>query len=133
MIWVSILIGFVFVFELRNYWPVRGLQYIGVNNLSDMKRLTELKIIDIRDAADFYEDHCADAINIYVGRLPFVWHDNISKGDIVVLLGSDRKSINKAARILRKHVGFKRIHAAFYQSIRTKMTIQERKINDCFT
>ncbi|MUG74044.1 MULTISPECIES: rhodanese-like domain-containing protein [Paenibacillus] len=115
-IWMIILAA-IFLSQLRNQWPVKGLQYISAIELRKMKNSTTLKIIDVRDASDFYEDHCTDAINIYVGRLPFVWSNHIRDGDTIVLLGTDHRSINKSARILNKKAGIKSIYAAFYQNI----------------
>lgn len=91
--------------EFRKQWPVKGLYYINSTKLNEFAGSSRIKLIDIREAPDYYKNHIEGSIHIYVGRLPFVWANHIQPGDEIVLLGRNRRSIHKAARILRKKAG----------------------------
>lgn len=108
---IVVAVGF-FIWRLR---PVPGLTYI---SLSDVQPLTitdnRLKLVDIRDAVDFYEGHVQDAVNIYVGRMPYVWSRHMEQGDNVVLIGDRPMPIRRAARILRRRAGIRVRYAIIY-------------------
>src|SRR5690606_7205467 len=81
------------------------LYYINSMKLDEFTGSSRIKLIDIREAPDYYKNHIEGSIHIFVGRLPFVWANHIQPGDESVLLGRNRRSIHKAARILRKRAG----------------------------
>nr|WP_272595619.1 rhodanese-like domain-containing protein [Paenibacillus apiarius] len=69
-----------------------------------------VKLIDIRDPADYMECHLEGSTSIYVGRLPYVWRKELSVLDSVVILGSSAREVRKAARILKRR-GFVKLYA----------------------
>lgn len=100
MYWFGILLILLISNEVRRQWPVRGLQYISIKDVEEVKKTRSAKVIDLREAPDFYADHLQDAIHIYVGRLSFVWGMHLEQDETIVLVGQNRKTLKKAARIL---------------------------------
>ncbi|WP_068618562.1 rhodanese-like domain-containing protein [Paenibacillus tuaregi] len=95
---------------IRGIWPVKGLSYIDPDTLRQSDSKGDQKLVDVRDAYDFQKCHLQGAINISIGRLPFVWRKEISSGDSVVILADSLRKSRKAARILRKN-GFENLKA----------------------
>jgi len=89
--------------KLRHYWPVHGLAYISCEELKTVRqeRLLTL-VIDIRDSSEYLDGHLPGTVNIPAGRLPYVWHQEIHAGDHVVVIGTSKYSLQKAARILKR-------------------------------
>ncbi|MGN7759971.1 rhodanese-like domain-containing protein [Paenibacillus sp. 22594] len=88
---------------MRQIWPVRSLSYINARDWVQAKERLNLKMLDVRDASDYLEEHISGSINISLGRLPFVWQHDLSPDDGVIILSNTGYHSNKAARILRKH------------------------------
>ncbi|WP_080837412.1 rhodanese-like domain-containing protein [Cohnella massiliensis] len=106
-----ILAGAVILWVLRVYWPVPWLRYVQGHEWLDAARNNlNMKILDVRDAFDYQERHFPGSINISLGRLPYVWHQELSTRDDVLILSASRYQSNKAARILHKR-GFRQLHA----------------------
>lgn len=106
---IYFLIGAMVLWFLRQIWPVRSLSYIKARDWVQVKERLNLKMLDVRDASDYLEEHISGSINISLGRLPFVWQHELSQDDGVIILSNTGYHSNKAARILRKH-GFRNLY-----------------------
>lgn len=107
-LWLLLIIGIVWY--VRSVWPVKGLSYVDARAVREAAKTTGHKLLDVRDAYDFQQCHVQGAINISLGRLPFVWKKDISTGDSVVILSDSMRKSRKAARILRRN-GFYNLQA----------------------
>ncbi|MCK8487468.1 hypothetical protein CA600_05210 [Paenibacillus sp. VTT E-133280] len=106
-----ILAGAVILWVLRGFWPVPSFQYVPCHELEKARNQSSVKILDVRDASDYLHGHVPGSINISLGRLPYVWHKELSNDDSVIILSSSCYQSNKAARILHKR-GFRQLCAA---------------------
>ncbi|WP_379152393.1 rhodanese-like domain-containing protein [Paenibacillus sp. sgz5001063] len=106
IILLCFLTGAIALRFLYQIWPVRSLSYIDPNNWVQEKERLNLKMLDVRDASDYLEEHISGSINISLGRLPYVWQHDLVPDDSVLILSNNWYQSNKAARILRKH-GFR--------------------------
>ncbi|WP_425464482.1 rhodanese-like domain-containing protein [Paenibacillus oralis] len=68
-----------------------------------------IKFLDVRDVTEFDRTHIPDSINISLGRLPFLWHKELSPGDEVMILADSCFKSRKAARILQRK-GFRKLY-----------------------
>ncbi|MNC59889.1 hypothetical protein D3C75_1097280 [compost metagenome] len=89
------------------YWLIQHFRFLrGVIMLSlksnQIQVPDHMKWLDIRDSSDFEKEHVPESINIYVGRLPFVWGKDLSPKDSVIILTDHYFKGKKAVRILRK-------------------------------
>lgn len=118
MFWlITVLIGAALL-RYRHYWPKRGLAYITCDELIALRDgVPLLKMIDVRDSAEYMQGHVHDSISISVGRLPYVWQQELSADDSVVLIGSNRRKIQQAARMLKRKAGIQ-VHKAWLMSKR---------------
>jgi len=82
--------------------PVEGLKFIDAEILCEIKKNQNVKILDIRDPMDFEKSHVPGAINIYVGRLPYVSKKEFDINDVIIIVSSSEYHIKKAARTLMK-------------------------------
>ncbi|MDG0793943.1 rhodanese-like domain-containing protein [Cohnella ginsengisoli] len=111
MILLSVLAGAVILWVLHGYLPVPSLYNVhGIEWVDSNQNNPNVKILDVRDASDYLERHVPGSINISLGRLPYVWHKELSQENKVVILSASRYQRNKAARILHKR-GFRQLYA----------------------
>ncbi|WP_334074728.1 MULTISPECIES: rhodanese-like domain-containing protein [Paenibacillus] len=91
--------------------PVKGLAFVDASQLRETAALKgPAKLVDIRDAVYYEQGHVQGAINISLGRLPFVWSKELSPEEPVVLLSCSLHQSKRAARML-KNRGFCQIYA----------------------
>lgn len=110
---VYVLSALILVKILQYVWPVHSLRYTDIQsfrNLAD-ESPANLKMLDIRDVVDYQVNNVPGSINISLGRLPYVWHKELSPEDSVLILSGSSIKNNRAARILQKQ-GFKYLYAA---------------------
>lgn len=108
VILVLVLVG---LWLLRSLWPVKGLAYVDVNALREKSALPQqAKVVDVRDAVFYEQCHFHGAINISLGRLPFVWKKELSPDEPVVILSDSLLQSKRAARMLKSR-GFRKIYA----------------------
>ncbi|QSF42482.1 rhodanese-like domain-containing protein [Paenibacillus ihuae] len=118
------LTGAVILWLLRQLWPVRSLSYINVHHWVQAKESLNLKMLDVRDASDYLEGHISGSINISLGRLLYVWQQDLFPDDNVLILSNNWYQNNKAARILRKH-GFRSLYAIQGDVLSTQACFQK--------
>lgn len=112
MIWLIVLllagIGYL---TIRNLLPVKGLAYVDASILNGASGLPqETRMLDVRDEIFYRECHVQGAINISIGRLPFVWRNELSPSEPVLILSDSKIKSKKAARLLKSR-GFRQIYA----------------------
>lgn len=128
---LSILIVFSIVRFLRYAWPVRSLSYVEARDVRELADQTlEMKMLDVRDAADYEKDSIRGSINISLGRLPYVWQHCLSPGDSVLILADRYYKRNKAARILYKQ-GFRKLYAVNGDYLGNKRTLSDISVKGC--
>ncbi|MCY9515757.1 rhodanese-like domain-containing protein [Paenibacillus apiarius] len=102
---------FLIISRIWQMRPVAGLTYVTPTAVCEFIQMDPaVKLIDIRDPADYMECHLEGSTSIYVGRLPYVWRKELSVLDSVVILGSSAREVRKAARILKRR-GFVKLYA----------------------
>ncbi|CAH0121637.1 hypothetical protein PAE9249_04169 [Paenibacillus sp. CECT 9249] len=111
---IIVLLMMTAIWFIRRIWPVTGVTYVDSVD-SDMlqsrgNNRENVKIIDVRDAVDYETCHLSGAINISIGRLPYVWKKELSPGEPVLILADSPYKSKKAARML-KNKGFRQIYA----------------------
>lgn len=117
MIWLSIIFVLWTTFEIRKQWPVQGLHYITESDIVGLRSGVSLKVVDLREAPDFYAGHIEGAEHIFIGRLSFVWNRHVASGDTIVLVAEDRAALKKAARILKKKAGACTLYGLLYPQV----------------
>ncbi len=96
---------------VRRFWPVKGLAYVEASKLQETPELAGLaKMVDVRDAFLYEQCHVSGAINISIGRLPYLWNKELSPDEPVVILSDSAHQSKKAARLLKSQ-GFREIYA----------------------
>lgn len=105
-----LLAAWIIGYVLRLVWPVSGLKFVEERALCGFDLPPQSKILDVRDASYYEECHLNGAINISLGRLPFVWAKELSSSDPVLIVADRRSAVIKAARILRRR-GFRQLYA----------------------
>jgi len=93
----------IMAYMIVRYRPVRGLQAVDRAQLCEMKREDEVQLLDVRDPVDYEAEHLNGALNIYVGRLPYVSLQELQQGMKVVIVSTSGYQIRRAARVLIKH------------------------------
>ncbi|MBP1157034.1 MULTISPECIES: rhodanese-like domain-containing protein [unclassified Paenibacillus] len=108
---VLVLLAVGILWLLRSVWPVNGLTFVDTRILEGtQEEMTTMKIIDVRDEADYQINHYPGSINISLGRLPFVWRKELSPEEPVLILADSRRKSLKAARVLQSN-GFSQLYA----------------------
>lgn len=98
------------IWLIRLVWPVPSLSVVDSEGWKEVKEGAEaVKMLDVRDAAEFEKDPLPGTINISLGRLPYVWHQELSPNDAVMILAESPFERKKAARILHKR-GFRNLY-----------------------
>jgi rhodanese-related sulfurtransferase len=111
-------ISLLLVYPLRFFLPVKGLRYIGIADIEVWsQQYPRVTIVDIRESVDYLKGHVPGSVSMYLGRLPYVWNKTISSGDQVLIVGSNKAAIRKAARLLHRYGGFTELHAALYPTV----------------
>lgn len=84
--------------------PIEGLKYIDAKSFSFLlkDKPDDLKILDVRDQVDYYSGHIEGAINISLGRLPYIKKTEMSFDDEIIIISDSKYHSKKAARILKK-------------------------------
>ncbi|WP_435923859.1 rhodanese-like domain-containing protein [Paenibacillus sp. DYY-L-2] len=96
---------------VRQLLPVKDLAYVDAAVLRETPEMTaHAKIVDVRDPFLYEKCHISGAINISLGRLPFLWNKELSPDEPVVILSESVYQSKKAARLL-KNRGFRKIYA----------------------
>ncbi|MBQ4900839.1 rhodanese-like domain-containing protein [Paenibacillus sp. Marseille-P2973] len=96
---------------VHRFWPVKGLAYVEASKLRETPEIpAEAKMVDVRDAYFYEKCHVSGAINISIGRLPFLWNKELSPDEPVVILSDSLHQGRKAARLLKSR-GFQEIYA----------------------
>jgi rhodanese-related sulfurtransferase len=121
MIWFSIIPVVWMIFEIRKQWPVKGLHYITESDTIGLRNGEPVKMVDLREAPDYYAGHINDAIHIFIGRLSFVWDRHLASGDTIVLVAQDRTTLKKAARLLKK----KAVASTFYGLVYPEVHVED--------
>lgn len=96
------------IWIIRSFWPVNGLAFVDLERASEETKT--MKILDVRDAVDYRQSHFPGSINIWLGRLPFVWNKDLSLDEPVLILSDSRRKSMRAARILKNN-GFLELYA----------------------
>lgn len=112
LMWFIVLIiaGLAYVL-LRNLLPVKGLAYVDASILHNASELPEeTRMLDVRDEVFYRECHVQGAINISIGRLPFVWSNELSPNEPILILSDSNIKSKRAARLLKSR-GFRQIYA----------------------
>lgn len=102
MIWIIIAIIFIIGALVYSWSPRQALQEIPCKE-------SDYKMLDIRDVLDYEAGHIPGAVNISLGRLPYVSNNNLSPTEPIVIVGKNDWKSKKAARILKKK-GFRQIY-----------------------
>ncbi|MEY9095930.1 rhodanese-like domain-containing protein [Paenibacillus sp. RC84] len=113
MIMWEIIAGMMVLALVLNWLPVKGLNYLSQEKARELlasKEEGRIKVLDVRDASDYEEASGFPSINMSVGRLPYLWKDEFSPEDRVLLVGDSNRHIKKAARFLKRR-GFKGLYA----------------------
>lgn len=106
---ISIFI-FLFIKLVQRIVPIKGLKFLDEEAVMPFIDHPSVKILDIRDPVDYEKGHLPGAINIYVGRLPYVSHKELTITDEIIIISSSLYHIKKAARILLK-AGYRHLHS----------------------
>ncbi|MFD7523709.1 rhodanese-like domain-containing protein [Paenibacillus chitinolyticus] len=113
MIMWEIIAGMMILVLVLSWLPVRGLSYLSQEKARELVASREeerIKVLDVRDASDYEEAAGFPSINMSIGRLPYLWKDEFSPEDRVLLVGDSNRHIKKAARFLKRR-GFKGLYA----------------------
>lgn len=91
-------------------------------------RWSNAKILDVRDASEYWDGHIPGSVNISVGRLPVVWRKDLSPADEVIIVSRNWFQREKAARIPARR-GFHRLYAVkgCYLPLKRGGELYERK------
>lgn len=110
--WLIAAVVVLVLLRFRHYLPVAGLTYISCQEMQALRNgVPSIKAVDIRDSSLYLQGHMPESINIFVGRLPYVWHQELSSEDRIVLIGDRRYALQRAARILKRKAGVHSIQA----------------------
>ena len=110
--WLITAAAVLVLLRLRHYVPVAGLTYISCQEMQALRNgIHSIKAVDIRDSSLYLQGHLPESVNIFVGRLPYVWHQELTPEDHIVLIGERRYALQRAARILRRQAGITSIQA----------------------
>lgn len=111
MDWSSIIfLVLIGLFIFMKFRPVKGLTNLSAAQLKEkIANKEKLKIVDVREPHEFKSGHIKNAINIPLGRVPFVAQKELSKDDniVVVCLSGGRSRV--AAMKLKKQ-GFNNLY-----------------------
>jgi rhodanese-related sulfurtransferase len=103
-----IIIGYLLLSGIAKGWlPVKGFVFITEHQFIDRLKSADVQVLDIRDPNHYEQEHYPNAINIYLGRLPYLYKKELEKGSEIVIISSSKSTIRKAARILKK-TGYKK-------------------------
>ncbi|WP_337031480.1 rhodanese-like domain-containing protein [Paenibacillus illinoisensis] len=95
---------------LIQLWPASSLTYVDMKEWDlSHDRWSNVKILDVRDSSEYWENHIPGAINISVGRLPIVWQKDLTPDDEVIIFSNNWLNRKKAARILARR-GFRKLY-----------------------
>ena len=108
MSWILFIFLISFMFYVRRFMPVKGLKMLSVYELNPYIQIQQAQIVDIRDASEFYKGHLPGAINISIGRIPYVSQKHLNKQNPIILVSPSSTEINRAARMLFK-IGYRNI------------------------
>lgn len=134
-IMVRFLLAILFVLSiarvLRYAWPVGSLTYVEAGRVCEIvDQSVVMKMLDVRDAADYQKDCIPGSINISLGRLTYVWQHSLSSNDSVLILAESYYKRNKAARILHKQ-GFRKLYAISGDFLGNQTKLSEISLKGC--
>lgn len=133
MIWflMSLLMISTIIFYKR-LKPVKDLSFLNDDTFTaKLPNDNSIQILDIRDPMDFIKCHIVGAINIYVGRLPYVKKKELQHDHEIIILSASKYHIHKAARTLRKE-GFSKLSGFVWNPIETKKCKEHQKVKIMF-
>ncbi|WP_234972854.1 rhodanese-like domain-containing protein [Paenibacillus vortex] len=103
LIALAVFMVFLFVLYYRRYVPITGLRFMKCSDLRlAQKECPELKLLDVRDVSEFMANPWKETINISLGRLSYVWDQELKTDDSVVIVTPKRSAGFLAARKLKK-------------------------------
>lgn len=106
----------IVIFMYKRLSPLEGIRNWDKDELDHYLESIDpnVKLLDVRDALDYCENHIKGSINIYIGRLPYVNLKELSQEDEIIIVASTLYSIKRAAKILHK-AGFRQVSCHLYQ------------------
>lgn len=113
MLWLllAVLAAVVAWWAVREFSPVNGLTFVSPEELRGPDTEGhEMQMLDVRDAVDYIQHHVPGAINISMGRLPYVHKTQLASEEPVLILAENSRQTKKAARMLKRY-GFLRLYA----------------------
>jgi rhodanese-related sulfurtransferase len=112
------------------YRRLKQVEGLIMKDISIMYRLEDqdVQILDIRDPLDYEVGHISGAINIYIGRLPYVSKKELHRNQGIMIVSSSQHQINKAARILMKS-GYKQLTGLMCKEVSNQNCHEQRKEN----
>ena len=110
---ISLLFLFLLVRYLRSR-PVKEVVFVSMEELCHIKEQEPVQILDVRDPVDYEQKHLKDAINIYIGRLPFVSLKELEEERKLFIVASSPYVIHRAARILKK-AGYSQLYGLVWR------------------
>ncbi|MFF2089372.1 rhodanese-like domain-containing protein [Paenibacillus sp. NPDC058174] len=109
LLYVLIIVGGIWL--IHQLWPVRSLTFLRSGLREALLMLPHTaKVLDVRDAADYGNEHLPDSVNVSLGRLPFVWKTEFNPQDEILIVADHIFAIKRAARILQRR-GFRKLYA----------------------
>ncbi|UJF35672.1 rhodanese-like domain-containing protein [Paenibacillus hexagrammi] len=102
---VSSIIIFVFaLYFIQRMKPVKDLKHIDIESLSMLlkEKSVSFRVLDVRDQVDYHDNHIEGAINISLGRLPYVNKKEFDTEDEIFLISDSKYHSKRAARILKR-------------------------------
>ncbi|MNV69217.1 Thiosulfate sulfurtransferase GlpE [compost metagenome] len=131
MTFIYFVVGILLLWALIQLWPVPSLAYVDAEEWDpSLVRWSKVKVLDVRDASEYWKDHLPDSVNISVGRLPVVWGKELSLDDEVVIVSRNWLQQRKAARILARR-GFRRLYAVRGYFLPMRRREESGKYNCC--
>lgn len=105
MYFIYLMISVFLIYAYRRWVPINGLKLMKCSELAQAKQeRPHLKVLDVRDVSEYTADasHIKESVNISVGRLPFVWDQELSPEDEVIIVTPKWSDGILAARKLKK-------------------------------
>ncbi|WP_339308319.1 rhodanese-like domain-containing protein [Paenibacillus sp. FSL R5-0519] len=109
LVYIAATVGILWL--IIQLWPVSSLTYVNSKEWDpSQKRWSNVRMLDIRDSSEYWQDHIPGSINISIGRLSAVWMKELSPDQEVMIFSRNWLSRQKAARILARR-GFRQLYA----------------------
>ncbi|WP_195572546.1 rhodanese-like domain-containing protein [Paenibacillus sp. 1001270B_150601_E10] len=86
----------------RNHKVNQEIQLADPDQVCRQLAEEHIQILDVRDPSDYLEDHLPNAVNIYIGRLPYVSKKELRPEDDILIVSSSKKHVKRATKILHQ-------------------------------